>query len=324
MKLRLAATMVCLVIAGIQSSVNGQDLDELTKRVEVYSRDYAEAFKNVHCDVEGRIAGTEFHGSFAVLNGVRAFSFPANGAFRFSRIEKNEKWIREVVKIGNPQYSFRLEKRQPEKVFGLKELNIQFENQNRKALNKDPIFFSFSANESWALYGPIMVFDMTSVALLHGDHGVKRRIVDTTNPNETVVEFDFPPDHPFWHKWAKVSFGASGEVLSYKLKSGTDARSVTYSHSVRYSDSDRWGSAIKLPCEFRETEDTTGSWFKLSNFQFGKNEMAEFTLSHYGIPEPDGSSVLGRHQPIWLLGTVAGAFFLAIGIYLRRRANRSE
>jgi hypothetical protein len=319
MKLFLTLIVFAVIEIAAQSSISGQDMDELRRRVDLFALKYAEALKNVRCDVEGLHAGTEFRGSFAILNGVRPFKFPQNGAFRFSRTEL--KSSRQVIKIGNPQYSFRLEKRQPEQqVFELNELNVQFDNQR----SGDSIFRTFSSTDTWALFAPIMIFDLTSTELVMGNNGVKGRIVQSDHSNQTAAEFDFPSDERSGHVWAKVSFGESGEIVNYVLKDrGGPNELVTYSHVIVYSESGRLDSGVRLPSEFHELGEKVGQEFKLSNFQFGKNEMPEFTLTHYGIPEPVGSTLLDASLPYWLLGTVAGGLFLAIGIYLQKRSERS-
>ena len=60
---------------------------------------------------------------------------------------------------------------------------------------------------------------------------------------------------------------------------------------------------------------------RLSNFEYDKIDLGQFTLTQYGIPEPEGTTVLKRPVPYWLLGTIAGGVFVVIGIYLRRKAD---
>jgi hypothetical protein len=334
MKLHVVASMACVVVGIVQGSVCAQDVSVLVKRVKIFSERYNEALKNLRCDVDGNVAGNQFKGTIAILNGVLPFRFPPSGAFEFSRFKKGTKSTTEMIKVGNSQYSFRVVKQEVGQTFGLEDLYIQIDNRNRMELLKDPIFFSFSAVDSMAVFAPIMVFDMASIDLLNGSHGGRSQIIAAADSNETVVEFIFPDDHPFKHEWARVSFGKFGEVLDYKIRNRPKPNHLTtYSYVVDYSESETSISGVRLPSELRIEMDSASegrsiakqeNWVKLGNFQFGKNDPAQFTLTHYGIPEPEGTTVLGRPLPYWLLGTVSGVGFLALGVYLRRRSERSE
>lgn len=52
--------------------------------------------------------------------------------------------------------------------------------------------------------------------------------------------------------------------------------------------------------------------------------LKDFTLSSFGLPEPPGTSVLQRGVPVWMVGTIGGALFIALGFYLKRRHAKNS
>lgn len=288
-----------------------QELEALTERVRNYSELYLESLRNMRCAVEGFVAERLFHGEIALLNGVTPFHFPPSGGFFSSMVtisgSDDEKAEKMSMKLGNPQYSFRLVRQELGSSLQLDDLSIQYDNVYRKEVSKDRVFFSFSAIDSEAVFAPIMVHDISTIDLLKGDRGVQSRIATTGSSKKSDVEFIFPENHPFGHASAHVSFGKFGEVLHYESRERTqNGIEVCYSGDVRYSESDKTSSGLALPNELRvqtktkssgKTTQQPGYWYKLSNFEFGKNTMGQFTLSYYRIPEPEGATVSGRPLP---------------------------
>lgn len=288
-----------------------QELEVLTERVRNYSELYLKSIQNMRCAVDGSVAERLFHGEIALLNGVTPFQLPSNGGFFSSMVTTSgagdEQVEKTSMKVGNPQYSFRLVRQGVGSSLQLGDLSIQYDNVYRKEVSRDPVFFSFSAIDSEAVFAPIMVHDISTIDLLKGDRGVQSRIAATTNSEQTDVEFIFPENHPFGHASAHVSIGKSGEVLRYELRERSEyGIEVCYFYAVRYSESDKTSSGLALPTELRvqtktkilgKTTHQPEHWYKLSNFEFGKNTMARFTLSHYRIQEPEGATVSGRQSP---------------------------
>jgi hypothetical protein len=263
------------------------------------------------CTVDGSIAERLFHGEIALLNGATPFHLPSNGGFFSSMVTNfgagDEQVAQTSMKVGNPQYSFRLVRQGVVSSLHLDDLSIQYDNVYRKEVAKDRIFFSFSAIDSEAVFAPIMVHDISSNDLLKGDRGVQSRIVATTNSEQTDVEFIFPENHPFGHASAHVTFGKTGEILRYELRERSEnSTEVCYFYAIRYSESDKTSSGLALPTELlvqtktnilgKTTHEPERS-YKLSNFEFGKNTMSLFTLSHYRIQEPEGATVSGQQSP---------------------------
>lgn len=306
--LSIFASLALAITSGLARS---QEIESLTDRVRIYSERYLESMQNMRCAVEGNAAECDFHGEIALLNGTTPYHFPPSGGFFSSRVMTSgtgdEKSETNVIKLGNPQYSFRLVRQELGSPFQLDDLSIQYDNIDRKEISKDRVFFSFSANDSEAVFAPIMVHDISTVDLLKGDRGVQRSIATTSSTKQTEVEFVFPANHPFGHASAHVSFGKSGELLRYELRERSEnGIDVCYVGAVRYSESDYTSSGLALPTELRvqattkisgKTTEQSENWYKLSNFQFGKNTIGQFTLSYYDIPEPEGAEVDGRVVP---------------------------
>lgn len=304
---------------------------------------YIKSLKNVRCKVEGiDLNGVKYRGEIAVMNSVLPYKFPPSGAFLFSRSPASDAPNDNnsvSMKIGNSQYSFSLKKSNQDNL--LLDLVVPIDDPNREDLAKDRIFFSFSALNAEALWSPIRVYDLASLDMLTGDRGVQvLNFQYQPNDGHAIVEFKFPKDHPFEHEWARVIFGKRGEVLEYEIinRPGSDI-TVTYFVKINYPEinqthegTNRADAASLYPSEFRRNSvmSSTGQppsappelLVRLSDFEYNKNHLEQFTLTHYGIPEPDGTTVLGRPIPYWLFGTIAGGVFLAIGMYLRRNADR--
>lgn len=311
MQLRILLIVALLTLVLPVGSGRAQELDELTERVRSYSKLYLESLRNMGCAVEGSVAQRPFHGEIALLNGVTPFHFPSNGGFCSSSVtisgSGHEEAEKTSINLGNPQYSSRLARQEPGTSLQLDDLSIQYDNVDRKDILKDPVFFAFSATDSAAVFAPIMVFDISTIDLLNEGRGVQSRIAPSSSSKQTDVEFIFPENHPFGHASAQVSFGECGEVLHYELRErAQDGIEVSYTYDVRYSESERTASGLALPNELRiqtktkssgKTRQLPDNWYKLSNFEFGKIRMDQFTLSHYGIPEPEGATVLGRPLP---------------------------
>jgi len=335
MRLRDVLVVLGLTLGCFQNVLLAEELGELTEMVRDYSRRYAESLSNLRCDVEGVSAGVSFTGKICLLNRVLPYRFPKDGAFSFSSRAKPDSSdplsTSEIVKVGNPQYSFIVSHRESNQTFGLDDFGVQVDNFGRKDILKDPVFFSFSAIDSAGLFAPVMVFDIPSIELLEGDRGVQGRKASSDDTDWTVVEFQFPKEHPFQHEWARVTFGTSGQVLHYELKNRAEPQAdVVYTYTVRYSDTEMSPQGCRFPVEVRVSTLVTEkgqphqlqeNWYKLSNFEIGRNSKEQFTLTNYGIPEPEGTTVLGRPIPYWLLGTIAGVVFLGMGLYLRKRSE---
>ncbi|XZE19237.1 hypothetical protein SH449x_004552 [Pirellulaceae bacterium SH449] len=314
------------------------DLDLLAKRVDGFTANYLDSLQNVRCRVEGiDPRGVEFQGTIALMGRVASFqAFPSNGAFSFTR---SPTWrssgsdSSQGVKVGNSQYSFQVDIREENEGYVLRDLVVQLDNVRRENLQKDPVFFSFSATDAMSIYSPIRVFDVSSIDIVSKKDGIQTSIRTGEGTVDTqIVEAKFPPEHPFGHESATVVFGKRGEVQHYELVDRpTSSVVVTYIVDVKYAN-DQIHSATWFPSEFRFSSKTLYSgktsispdiWVKLSDIEFNKNTTKEFTLSHYGIPEPEGTTMRGYPIPYWLVGIVSGSGFLALGIYLRRRANLS-
>lgn len=312
------------------------DLDRLAKRVEGFTANYLDSLQNVRCRVEGiDPRGVEFQGTLALMGRVASFqAFPSDGAFLFTR---SPTWRSSGsgsslgVKGGNSQYSFQVDMQEKNEGYVLRDLVVQLDNVKRENLQKDPVFFSFSATDAMSIFAPIRVFDVSSNDIVSKKDGIQVSIragEDTTDSQ--ILEAKFPPEHPYGHESAMVVFGKSGEVQHYELVDRpTSSVVVTYIVDVKYAN-DQLHSASWFPSEFRfrsktqsgnTSSDSPEIWVKLSNIEFNENSTKEFTLSHYGIPEPEGTTMRGYPIPYWLVGIVAGAGFLALGIYLRRRAD---
>lgn len=312
--MRFGIRLIIAFITAVFSNSLGraQELEVLREKVRSYSELYLQSIQNMRCAVEGSVAERLFHGEIALLNGVTPFQLPSNGGFSSSMVTTSgagdEQVEKTSMKLGNPQYSFRLVREELGSSFCLGDLSIQFDNVHRKEVAKDRIFFSFSAVDSEAVFAPIMVHDISTIDLLKGVRGVQSRFATTGSSAQTDVEFIFPEDHPFGYASTHVSFGRSGEVLRYELRERSrNGIEVCYFAAVRYSESDKAPSGLALPTELRilTTEKTSQktaqqpeNWYKLSNFEFGKNTMAQFTLSHYRIQEPEGATVSGRQSPL--------------------------
>ncbi len=311
MRFEILPIFASLALALTSGLVRAQENESLTERVRRYSERYRESMQNMRCDVEGDVADSHFHGEIALLNGTAPFHMPPSGGFFSRKVTAtgsgDEKSETTVIKLGNPQYSFRLVRQELDSPFQIDDLSIQYDNIQRTEISKDRVFFAFSATDSEAVFAPIMVHDVSTVDLLKGDRGVQRRIATTSNTKQADIEFFFPENHPFGHATASVSLGESGELLRYELRERSEnGIDVCYLGTVRYSQSDYTPSGLPLPTELRVQTTTKVSgkttpqseyWYKLSNFQFGKNTIGQFTLSYYDMPEPEGAKVDGRVVP---------------------------
>ncbi|MCU0713441.1 MAG: hypothetical protein MUC43_15385 [Pirellula sp.] len=326
-------TVFCVVSGFGQES----DLDRLAKRVEGFTTNYLDSLQNVRCRVEGIDArGVKFQGTLALMGRVASFqAFPNNGAFSFTRSptwRSSGSGSSQGVKVGNSQYSFQVDMQEKNEGYVLRDLVVQLDNVTRENLQKDPVFFSFSATDAMSIFAPIRVFDVSSYDIVSKKDGIQVSIrTGEGTIDSQIVEAKFPPEHPYGHESAMVVFGKHGEVQHYELVDRpTSSVVVTYIVDVKYAN-DQLHSSSWFPSEFRFRSKTLNSgetstdspeiWVKLSNIELNKNSTSEFTLSHYGIPEPEGTTMRGYPIPYWLVGIVAGAGFLALGIYLRRRAD---
>lgn len=55
------------------------------------------------------------------------------------------------------------------------------------------------------------------------------------------------------------------------------------------------------------------------NYLDEKPQLADFTLTAFGLPEPPGTTVLVKPTPYWLLATLAGVFLIGAAIFFRRK-----
>ena len=321
-----------------------QSLGSLTDLVRDFSAAHIESLKNIRCAVESTDPnGVKFHGQIAIMNGVLPYKFPPRGAFLFSRspaADSPNDNNSVSMKIGNSQYSFKLKKQSQSQSYSLVDVVIPTDDPNREDLARDKIFFSFSSTDAEAIWSPIRVFDLASIDMLSGDRGIQ--IVNFQySPTErrAIVDFDFPKEHPFKHEWARVIFGDRGEVLEYEIRNRSRPDILdTYFVKINYQQLDQAldgsnyaNEAALFPSEFRVRSLTKRNGqllsespevsVRLSNFEYDKIDLGQFTLTQYGIPEPEGTTVLKRPVPYWLLGTIAGGVFVVIGIYLRRNAD---
>ncbi len=304
------------------------ELAELSERVCSFSERYAKDVSNVQVDFSAELAGRTFHGQAAIHKGVLPSNFPQNGAF----LGRSSELGKLVVRGGNSQYSFKIVKQDESSTFTLAELVVQS--------GKDSIYTSWRPKsimyahcmtiDFGVVFAPIITGNVATQELFQNSQ-IKRKLI-SVDGEKAVVEFAFPPEHVSEHTSVRVTFGSRGEVLDSQIHDQrTEMNADGWStFTLMYSQSEKTPSGIPLPQEVQgvtrlkqgDSTTSTNIVLKANNYRFESRDIEEFTLTHYGFSEPEGSTVLGRPVPFWLLGTLAGTGFLGLAIYLRKRGSR--
>jgi hypothetical protein len=331
-----------VVVLGIWSSI-GLSVEsvspELIEKVRRLREEFSRLAKGTECSVEGVDSSSiRFRGNFSILNGVTLPQpFPTDGGLLFYRtpgFQPREDKQDQAVRVVNSQYSFALIRKNAESRWWVDDLKVQLTNQNRTDLAKDGNYLRFITDFMQGFWAPVQVYDVDAIDLLDGKDGVSAIPIDSSNQStgkRYEIEFVFPPSHPYKHDRVRVSFGNSGEVLGYELKEVPNQGYISiYSVEVRYSP-ECVLDAVPMTNEYHAVSKLIGPdgkspapakiFSKWSDYRRVDKKLNEFTISHFGIPEPPGTTLLRRGIPLWTYGTLIGAFLIALGFYLRKRSQ---
>ncbi len=288
--------------------VQADELADLSRLVCGFSERYSKDISNVQFDFSNELtdSGDSYEGQATIHMGVRPHKFPKHGAFFCQFINKNGG--KEVIRVGNSQYSFRLDKPEGSPAFTMSDLVVQS--------NEESIYSAWRPKShayTWmhsvhcaVVFAPITVMNIPTEELFTED-GIERKLI-SIDSDKSVVEFSFPPGHISKHTHAIVSFGKNGEVLEskvYQHRTEVDLH-VWYTLPVTYSTTEKTASGFPLPGEKRqialailggETIKTSPVTLKASNYHFENRDIEEFTLSHFGFPEPEGTTLLKKPVP---------------------------
>lgn len=279
------------------------ELSELSERVCNFSERYAKELTNVQFDFSSEFADIKAHGQVAIHMGVLPFKYPKNGAFRSHSIQSGD----EVVRAGNPQYSFRIVKPNGRPAYALEGLVKQ---NDRESIYKSwapasGVYARCMAIDSIVAFSPIVLLNVSSEELFK-DSRMQRKLI-SKDTERTVVDFTFPAEHPSKYTSVIASFGKTGEVVDFEVYQRNSEADLDAWHtcSLSYSKSEKTTSGFPLPHELQhsvlivEKDKTTSNEnvYRANNFKFETRDIKEFTLTHYGLPEPEGTTKFGNPTP---------------------------